>query len=805
MISYYDIMKRSDYLRSPNINILENLSVMMKTVNPHNAGIQEVCNQLMKAYCEKYYDSSNSKELKEKIIEYVIPSSPSFVEMRRILKETQNNIDTSPFIEKMNKYRSCDRVIENGNVISKRYNFDNIARLSESTTDKVQMMCELMDTYSKFTRDQKLAIAIENIPYTLSKNGIKYENALSDILDYFLLSESVISDAEYKKLIEAIKRYEFDILGNKNDLSIMNEKNHIYFSDMIAYIAEWNTTISKGNLHDVFMELMNVKTEKDVYDYIQYSTNILNDGLSSYEKDILLKTYDFIPLITDVDKEYVSLKVSNTNVVNEYNPKSMIESADIITEMYEAAKKEYVDNRNPIEIVAANAAERFNTSIKRIFESVDMAESKDIKDLLTQFKLDQNKSPNKLKNLFTKLLAKSPENIIDEMPSILSLVRGLILLTIATVTPIGPILAALTYLICRIIKYKLDYDQADKLLKAIKAERDKVEKEIQKSSKDTDKLEEYKKCLDKCYDKVKAFKDKIQEDDDDDEFDFDLDIEFEQALSILESASNLCDNDIYERLYSLVQEATSYEDIISITEAVYNCPSIDINKYINIIKEDDKYNVVMDLTESRLELMKIDNHHNNTNQAIIEMGVSNIIINEAKINDFKLAMLNFKKKFKELSAKEKQMWKNIDILSSQLYQSVQKSMTTDRREAIIKGNVIPSMSKILKTMMAIGAAGGASLVAGMGALPGAAIAVVGILGTSKILNEKEKRLIYDEIETELQVVEKQIELAQNDGDMNQYRFLLNYQKRLARERQRIRYGLQSKGRSIPGINLKSDD
>ena len=55
MISYYDIMKRSDYLRSPNINILENLSVMMKTVNPHNAGIQEVCNQLMKAYCEKYY------------------------------------------------------------------------------------------------------------------------------------------------------------------------------------------------------------------------------------------------------------------------------------------------------------------------------------------------------------------------------------------------------------------------------------------------------------------------------------------------------------------------------------------------------------------------------------------------------------------------------------------------------------------------------------------------------------------------------------------------------------------------------
>ena len=66
-----------------------------------------------------------------------------------------------------------------------------------------------------------------------------------------------------------------------------------------------------------------------------------------------------------------------------------------------------------------------------------------------------------------------------------------------------------------------------------------------------------------------------------------------------------------------------------------------------------------------------------------------------------------------------------------------------------------------------------------------------------MLTQREKQLVYDEIATELQVVEKQLQIAENDGDMNQYRFLLNYQKKLARERQRIRYGLKVNGRRIP--------
>ena len=79
----------------------------------------------------------------------------------------------------------------------------------------------------------------------------------------------------------------------------------------------------------------------------------------------------------------------------------------------------------------------------------------------------------------------------------------------------------------------------------------------------------------------------------------------------------------------------------------------------------------------------------------------------------------------------------------------------------------------------------------------AAITALGGLAASKYLNNRERKMILDEIDTELHVVEKQIDIAQNENDMNQYRFLLNYQKKLAREARRIKYGIKAVGRPIP--------
>ena len=166
-------------------------------------------------------------------------------------------------------------------------------------------------------------------------------------------------------------------------------------------------------------------------------------------------------------------------------------------------------------------------------------------------------------------------------------------------------------------------------------------------------------------------------------------------------------------------------------------------------------------------------------------------INEGvNFSTMKLAMQNVKKKFKDLSTKEKQVCQTVDVNMSQFMKNTEKALTSDRREALIKGSMIPSFSKCLKSAMVVGGTAVVNPVLGM-------ITALGMIGCSKKLNNRERQLIYDEIETELKVVDKQIQIAENDGDMNQYRFLLQYQKKLERERQRIKYGLKVSGRDVP--------
>ena len=152
-----------------------------------------------------------------------------------------------------------------------------------------------------------------------------------------------------------------------------------------------------------------------------------------------------------------------------------------------------------------------------------------------------------------------------------------------------------------------------------------------------------------------------------------------------------------------------------------------------------------------------------------------IVEEKVNLNTVKLALQNGKAKLKDLSMKEKSMWQAADAQASGMMKSIEKAMTSDRREAIIKGNIIPRFSSLIKSSMALAAVG-----IMFGPAP-ALIAAIGALGTSTALNTREKKLLLDEIDTELKVVEKQIDIAQNDGDMNQYRFLLNYQKKLTRE------------------------
>ena len=181
----------------------------------------------------------------------------------------------------------------------------------------------------------------------------------------------------------------------------------------------------------------------------------------------------------------------------------------------------------------------------------------------------------------------------------------------------------------------------------------------------------------------------------------------------------------------------------------------------------------------------------NTNKKPVEKPKKEKIPIEQRLNDVKIGMMGLKKKAKDLSSKEQEMCRNLDATVNTLYRSMKQAVVSDRREAIIKGSIIPSFSKLIK--IAIGLVG-IGLVTQSIVYP-IITAVVG-LAISKNLTKKERSLLLDEIEIELKVVDKEIQMAENRGNMKNYRKLITFQKKLQREKSRIRYGLKV-GRDLP--------
>lgn len=179
-----------------------------------------------------------------------------------------------------------------------------------------------------------------------------------------------------------------------------------------------------------------------------------------------------------------------------------------------------------------------------------------------------------------------------------------------------------------------------------------------------------------------------------------------------------------------------------------------------------------------------------------------IIVNEGGdvLNSLKLAMMSFKKKVGDLNAKQKEMSRDLDVNFNHFIKSIKDSDNTDRREQIIRGQVCPSLSKMIKIGIALTIAGVAT---GTVLLP--AIAAVGGLARSKHLNHKERKLILDEIDVELKVLEKEIRKAEDGGSTKKYRNLLMYKKKLQNERTRILLNLKKNNQLVGNVKGGGDE
>lgn len=198
-------------------------------------------------------------------------------------------------------------------------------------------------------------------------------------------------------------------------------------------------------------------------------------------------------------------------------------------------------------------------------------------------------------------------------------------------------------------------------------------------------------------------------------------------------------------------------------------------------------------------------------------------VEKAKINfnTLKYAMITMNQKAKSAGDKATQFSNTLNMYIEKFITSVKKLYTNDDREQIIKGSIIPSFHQLMGRLLVTGGTSAAAgAIAGSKAAQAAGIGLFGFSATAAIFTavvsifvtiaiskhstEKERALMLDELQIELDICEKELTRAENAGQMKKYKALMYRQAKLKREYQRIKYNLKLSDYSKVGLKNNND-
>lgn len=629
--------------------------------------------------------------------------------------------------EELDRIAVCDTILNNQSKLSNRFNLSKVISEAADIEDAIFTICECVDTYRMGIK-HKYNVALQNIPYLLYTNGVKYNTSevLEQVTNYFLLT------------------------SDNPDIPTMQR------------VLEHNSTF--------------LFEQKDI------------EGLSYMFKDIAkldIKFDDTMTLLQEVD-------------------------------------------------------------VSKTVASVVKTSKSKVKDMLNDFKKSADKTPDKLKSMVNRIYTQPADEIIEGYPDVLGILRGFVLL----VGPgsIHPILAVVALCTDYAIKLHMSRKQIDKYIEKHKKEMDKVDKKIEsaKTEESKENLKKYKESLEKGLDKLKAYRDKLysekeveairdkeMEDDidfgDDINFDDDTffkDLDFEETVNLVhdvaigvELVESLVDTDnLTKEIYKVGHVCTEsdfkvffdfYKDYLS--ESAYNkfiidavdpfygylineTPSSENYSKRETLKEmtltmydrsrwDKKQNLVESIARLKTTIDQYNEISNYLTAVQESLQKDNYILTEGFKEDLKLASIKLKDTARGLVDKEKQLSRTIDANMNTFGRAAERAFMNDNREAVIRGSLIPSASKCIKGAIMTGAAWAVSPAL-------AVIGVLGYIGVSKNMQAKERQLILDEIEIELQMNEKYLRIAEDNNDMKATRELLKIQRDLQRQRQRIKYKMK---------------
>ena len=747
---------------------------------------------------------------------------------------------------------SCDKVWLTHATVSKRFNLKKIYSECGDTEECVNELCMLLDTFDVPFR-AKFNICLENVQYEFAKHNSKVSRSdlAKMITEYFLVAGSVcdqyqiIEDTSSQMVKSKLTTYASRLKRNKNtQVAAIGGKLEKFLIEcsydamelfdtgrnVIVSIIELLSTASFIAVVGVGIIALLISVVLGILIMLTASTLIEMIGKPAYEKfkktvagskgakkrelmrlqkkaeegiGYTTKTKEMELREAFIIEEFMSNKYDMDHVldINKfYNKSDITEAKSLLND------KSYkiIKNIGIEETVLGTANKMSSGMLKNTTKA---------KEYIIKLKNTPIKTPDAIKSCIKQVYTDSADNIIDETPNIFKILFSVIVITGALSINIGlGIIVAMThYFIGMNCKRK----EVAKYLKKYKSEKSRAERRLNtiKDQSTKERCVKYIDTLDKQIARLEEYQDNLYTDKENDDrkygsdSDFDISKELGECVVDIVNLEALCEERLKfdpEKVIDYIRDSKLDKSIIkSLVEASINYDLID-RKLLEEAIDDRIFDSKRDFgnweaARAAKDILTESFRHKPINNIYLEVSVCRAIdnyfnaisleesaqvINEMDVvNSVKMLIDTAKRKATNVSDSEKIASRTLDQSLENLRASMTNALKQENKEAVIRGSILPPMSRIIKLALASGIAWVVS----------PAIAIIGLVGVfvmSKGIRAKERQIVLDEIDTELQITERYIDQAKEKNDMKALRQCLTIQKKLMRQRDRLKFKMR---------------